>query len=469
MNCTYFYQFFDSSCKSKQLSTNSIFYEKITHMFKHLAVMLIAIIFNMNLVFGEITNSPLSDPNKSASVTARNLHIDNITIQAAMDLKEFSLSDEDRKRLIYEISRDSKKEVIDWHKDQYLWLGIAFLLGGGAFIRYTVTSVVKNQVSRMDEVRDKAIESTRLATVEVDESRKVLDEFKDLKRTIKEEISSNSKLLKELQDKAKELDKTMYGVYDDLRDDFRGDKEYLITRLKAHDKWLKAIDISAAAANIVTDTLIDDLKGNDIDAKIEAVELLPYFAHDKEKIVGVLKEILENESQNQFGVIILSKLGEFDADDQVFDILTKYCNDLTKPNVAAVIGALGKLQENRKDDPEFIKKIVSKLINLLESLINKGQSKNENKDEIANIKNAIALALSYSGELGVEAVPLLIQLVEDSSENEYRMSAAIALGNIGEKAVHSIPALTQLSDDPRLEVTSAAQDAIDKIRKVKST
>lgn len=261
----------------------------------------------------------------------------------------------------------------------------------------------------------------------------------------------------------------MYGVYDDLRDDFRGDKEYLITRLKAHDKWLKAIDISAAAANKVTDTLIDDLEGNDIDAKIEAVELLPYFAHDKEKIVGVLKEILENESQNQFGVIILSKLGEFDADDQVFDILTKYCNDLTKPNVAAVIGALGKLQENRKDDPEFIKKIVSKLINLLESLINKGQSKNENEDEIANIKNAIALALSYSGELGVEAVPLLIQLVEDSSENEYRMSAAIALGNIGEKAIHSIPALTQLSDDPRLEVTSAAQDAIDKIRKVKAT
>lgn len=150
-------------------------------MLKHLVVMWIAIFFNMNLVFGEITNSPLSDPNKGESVTARNLHIDNITIQAAMDSKEFSLSDEDRKRLIYEISRDSKKEVIDWHKDQYLWLGIAFLLGGGAFIRYTVTSVVKNQVSRMDEVRDKAIESTRLATVEVDESRKVLDEFKDLK------------------------------------------------------------------------------------------------------------------------------------------------------------------------------------------------------------------------------------------------------------------------------------------------
>ncbi len=469
MNFTYFSLFFDSSCKLRQLNANSVFYKGTAHILRYLVVMLITTFFNIQSVFGEITDSLSHNSNKSEGTTPKNLRIDNITIQAEVNSKELNLSDEDRKRLIYEISRDSKKEVIDWHRDQYFWLGIAFLLGGIAFIKYTVTSVVKTQVSRMDDVRDKAIESTRFATIEIDESRKALKELKDLENTIKDKIFSNSELLKALQNKAAALDKTMYGVYDDLRDDFRGDKEYLITRLKAHNKWLKAIDKYEKAASEVADNLISDLNGTDNDAKIEAVELLPYFAHDKEKIIQVLKEILEKESQNQFGVIILSKLGEFDADNQVFDILIKHCEDLTKPNVAAVIGALGKLQENRKDDLAFINKIVDKLVTLLASLINKEPSKNENTEEIANIKNAIALALSYSGEQGEKAVPLLTQLIEDSSENEYRMSAAIALGNIGEKAINSITALTKLLDNPRLEVSSAAQDAIDKIKKIKST
>lgn len=466
MNFTYFSRVFDSSCKSKQLSANSVSLKRKTHILRYLFVMLIAIFFNINLVFGEISNLPQPESVKDERIANKNLQIDKITIQADVNSNEFNLSDEERKRLIYEISRDSKREVIGWHKDQYLWLGIAFLLGGGAFIRYTVTSVVKTQVSRMDDVREKAIDGARLATKEAEESRKKLEELKDFEIAIRDKISSNLEHLKVLQNKSEALDKTMYGVYDDLRDDFRGDKEYLITRLKAHNKLLKAIDKYDEAASEVANTLISDLNGDNDDAKIEAVELLPYFAHDKEKIVGVLKEILKRESQTQFGVIILSKLGEFDTDDQVFDILTEYCDDLTKPNVAAVIGALGKLQENRKDDFEFINKIVNKLFTLLESAINERQSINE--DEVANIKNAIALALSYSGDQGVKAVPLLIQLVEDSSENEYRMSAAIALGNIGKKAIQSIPALTQLLDDQRMEVSSAAQDAIDKIKKVKS-
>lgn len=469
MNFIYFSRFLDSSCKSKHLSTNRISHARMTHIFRCLFALLISIFFDISLVFGEIADLPKSEPIKNERNAAKDFHIDNITIQASVGLKEFNLNDEDRKRLIYEISQDSKKEVIDWHRYQYLWLVIAFLVGGWAFIRYTVTSAINTQVSRMDIVRDKAIEGARLATIEAEQSRKKLNELKEFEIEIRDKISSNIELLKELQNKSKKLDKTMYGVYDDLRDDFRGDKEYLITRLRAHNKWLEAIDKENIAASEVADSLITDLKGDKSDAKIAAVELLPYFAHDKQKIIPVLKEILEKESQSQFGVIILSKLGEFDTDDQVFDILTRYCDDLSKPNVAAVIGALGKLQENRKNDSVFINKIISKLITLHESLIHIESSKNVNEEEIANIKNAIALALSYSGEQGEKAIPLLTQLLEDSSENEYRMSAAIALGNIGEKAVESIPALRKLLDDPRLEVSSAAEDAIDKINKAKST
>lgn len=441
----------------------------MTHIFRCLFALLIPIFFDISLVFGKIADLPQSEPVKNERNTARDFHIDNINIQASVGLKEFNLNDEDRKRLIYEISQDSKKEVIDWHRYQYLWLVIAFLLGGVAFIKYAVHSVIKTYLSKMDNVRDEAIVSARLATIETEQSRKKLNELKDFEIVIRDKISSNIKLLKELQNKSEKLDKTMNGVYDDLRNDFRGDKEYLITRLKAHNKWLEAIDKENIAASEVADSLIIDLEGDKNDAKIEAVELLPYFAHDKQKIIQVLKKILENESQSQFGVIILSKLGEFDADDQVFDILTLYCDDLTKPNVAAVIGALGKLQENRKNDSVFINKIISKLITLHESLIHIEKSRNVNEEEIANIKNAIALALSYSGKHGEKAIPLLTQLLEDSSENEYRMSAAIALGNIGEKAVVSIPTLTKLLDDSRPEVSSAAEDAIDKINKARST
>ncbi|MDP1559471.1 MAG: HEAT repeat domain-containing protein [Nitrosomonas sp.] len=424
---------------------------------------------NVNLVFGEVTNSHLQNSYKNESVTAKSLYIDNITIQADAGSREFSLNDKDKKYLIYEITRDSKNEIINWFDTQFLWLSFITLLGvlagGYAFIKYSVISVVasqvSNQISALNDVKDKGTETIIKVTVELDRLKVSLKEVDDLDIKLKDLKTRAEKL--QIEDE--QLKDRFDNAYDDLRNDLNDHIDYLMTRFDAHKKWLKAIDKSNEAANSVVEVLIAELNGIDDDARKKAADLLPYYEVKKDEIISAFEKILELEGRKPFGMNILSKLGEFDSDDRIFEILSNLCNDLTNPNFAAVIGAFGSLQENRKGDIAFIKKVVDQLITLLESLIEKQPSTIVERDEIANYKNAIALALSYSGEQGEKAVPLLIRLIEDSDENEFSKSAAIALGNIGETAVRSISALEKLLASSSLEVSSAAQAAIDKIKR----
>ena len=72
------------------------------------------------------------------------------------------------------------------------------------------------------------------------------------------------------------------------------------------------------------------------------------------------------------------------------------------------------------------------------------------------------MALCYIGEGAVDAVPALIQSLQDQ-DADFRGNASLALGKIGEEAVNAVPTLIQAFQDPHATVRQGAAEALEKI------
>ena len=398
------------------------------------------------------------------------IHVDSFSIKVKDGTNESKVSEEEKKRLIFEISQTGKDEILIWIDHIFSSLGILVALGvfSGmyAYIKYSINKQISKQLERLDEARQNATSATRATVLEIEESRNSLRRVRQTQSTLDEKLLSVTSEAQLLEEKIKNLKESAVLTYEDLRVDFKDDIEYLATGDLVQTKWLKAIDTSNAGSDKVIDSLINDLNKSDDAVRIPAAEQLSYLDDVNEKILQAYEKLLKTESETKFGAVILSKIGKLDKGDKVFNILSDLSQNLDSTNTAAVIGAIGNLQEKRMRDPIFISKIVDKLIDILKQLNLKISTPESTEyTEIANKKNAVALSLTYSGSMGGKAVPLLIEMVDDKSDNEYRKSAAIALGNIGKKAIRAIPALKNLLQDPLPQMSSVAELAIEKINK----
>lgn len=418
------------------------------------------------LVFSFIPCSGYSATENPPQVPPTNtIHIDSVSIKTSDDSAGASLSEEDKKRLIYDVGESAKDHAIDWAYKEFLWFGIISLFGlmgmGYAFIQVAIDKQVSKHIDKLDDARAEAIAATSQATTEIEKTRDALLELQRLESDFKGQMLLRSKEIELLGEKTAEFRVSFTSSYEDLRIDVKDDIYYLTMGDDVQTKWLKAIDSGNLGSNKVIDSLISDLNNTNDSVRNKAAEQLSYFNDDEGKIFTAFAQLLQSESETPFGATLLSKIGKLGKNDEAFEILSDLLIDLDTPNIAAVIGALGNLQENREDKPDFISKIVDKLIEILEKLNAKITIPGTvEASEIANKKNAVAIALTYSEGMGEKAIPLLINLVDDTTDNEYRKSAAIALGNIGKKDTLVIAVLKKLSKDTLPQLSSAAEDAL---------
>ncbi len=79
----------------------------------------------------------------------------------------------------------------------------------------------------------------------------------------------------------------------------------------------------------------------------------------------------------------------------------------------------------------------------------------------ASVRSSAALSLGQAGRAASEAVPILIELRDDTYVCEL---AVYALGEIGPSAQQSVPRLEELLRDPNPHLRRAATEALEKIR-----
>ena len=88
----------------------------------------------------------------------------------------------------------------------------------------------------------------------------------------------------------------------------------------------------------------------------------------------------------------------------------------------------------------------------------------ELQDGDSNVRSNAAYALSSIGEGAVDAVPALIQLLQDKGAERFvRVNVVLALSSIGAGAVDAVPALRQLLQDKDLYVRRIATEALESI------
>lgn len=234
----------------------------------------------------------------------------------------------------------------------------------------------------------------------------------------------------------------------------------------AKTKWLEAIDGNYESANLVIDKLIADLldASNDITKKLEIFNELSHFNDKDGRILNALERILENQEDSAVTIEALSLIGQSNHVETAFKILKDLPCDSLDMKTAAILGALGNLQENSKDSG-FIRKIVNKVVKHLRSYCDLEPNNETDKKELSNVINAAVSALTYSNEYAEPAIDLLIKLVNDETDSEYKKTAAIVLGDLKSKAKKALPALERLKESDEPAFILAAEEAITKIRK----
>ena len=428
--------------------------------------------------YAEETNTKSTRQSKSATntkkISSNNIHFDEIVIKSFPGAQSGNspISDEEHNRLVSKISNNVENEVSDWIHNQTIF-GITILLAGiaglWAFISRSVEVGIAKHVDKLDKKRDEASDATTKVKHEIELAQETLKEFRKKENEINKKIDD---FQNEIINKEKEiigLAETAESIKDNLSSitqDFELKTTDEIFRLEKKIKALKLIvnkvDKDRQAESQIIDELILKLNSANEEDKYTATELLSKFDFESEKIVDAFVEILKNNQNKTFELLLLIGLSELRGEsNKILAYLIEAVDNLSNPNILAIIGALGNLGDLCKT--KELEAIVDKLL----SILNDDLDHNEFAIEItaSRIRGAIALALSCSGfEMVAEkAVPLLIKLLIDEDQG-VRINAAIALGVIGKKAKEAIPALRKLENDDYAEVRGAASESIKKIQ-----
>ena len=131
------------------------------------------------LVVSFLPSLSYSATEQSAQVPLPNaIHIDSVSINAGVDTNESKLSEDEKKRLIYEIGESGRDEVIKWVNRQTVMLSIALAIGLFASIYAaigaSVSSQVAKQLEKIDSTLIDAFQATAATTVEINLSKETL-------------------------------------------------------------------------------------------------------------------------------------------------------------------------------------------------------------------------------------------------------------------------------------------------------
>ncbi len=452
--------------------------------------LLLGLIFYGAMGFAQTQNATATVQSKSANhagkTSSSNIHIDDIAIKISPDSQSGSsvISETDHNKFVSTLSHEVTEKVINW----FFYGTIALFIILGTAIWSSISRIIENRVQKytdkhidsLDKERIESIKSTTKVTTEantgIENIKKILEKLQDTGNTLQNKQNEfQSKIDNNIENKEKEiigLAEKAESIKDNLSSitqNFESKTTDEIFRLEKKIKALKLIvnkiDKDRQAESQVIDELILNLNSDNEEVKYTATELLPKFDFESEKIVDAFVEILKNNPDETFELLLLIGLSELRGEsNKILAYLNEAVDNLSNPNILAIIGALGNLGNLCKT--KELESIVDKLL----AILNDDLDHKEFAIEItaSRIRGAIALALSCSGfEMVAEkAVPLLIKLLIDEDQ-EVRINAAIALGVIGKKAKKAkdaIPALRKLENDEYAEVRGAASESIEKIQ-----
>jgi HEAT repeat protein len=192
-------------------------------------------------------------------------------------------------------------------------------------------------------------------------------------------------------------------------------------------------------------TLIQDLNEKDIETRVKAACLLALRGAEASEATPALIKALDdqNEDVRRFAAIALGMIDP-EVPEAVPALMKTFLDKDRKVRESAAI-ALGK----------FGPKASASVPTLMKSL----------NDEDQGIRQAVARALA---KIGADAVPALIQRINDQSESIQSFRAVNILAEIGDKAKPAIPALQQLLKNKDTQLKKAAMRAIAMINKSQS-
>jgi HEAT repeat protein len=451
--------------------------------------LLLGLMFYGAIGYTQAKTALSTEQSKSATyaekTSSSNIHIDDIVIKNSTDTHSGNsvISEEEQKRLVSKLSNDAQEAFMSWSKRQGLFISIfgftaviAIFGAMWAWMKGEIERRIEKHVNSLEKKREEAIEATIKANHEIERTQKKLAELQDIEndldkklidfqRKTNDEINIKENELVELRAKADSINDNLDSITKGFESKTTDEIFRLEQKIKALERIIDKIDKDEGAKDLVVDELIADLKSNDKETKYSAAELLPQFKLNSNKITEAFVERLKDKPDITFGSLLLSGLGELRVDGNTLAYLFDLVDDISNPNILAIIGALGELGElgETKINDKELESIVDKLLSILDSDLD---HKEFSDDSItaSSVKGAIALALSYYGDKAEKAVKELISLLADQDQ-ETRKNATIALGKIGAKAKDAIPSIQKLKDDEYTEVRDAASDAIEGIQK----
>ena len=435
-----------------------------------------------------VTATAQSKPTTLAGKTSsNNIHIDDIAIKISPDAQ--SGKKEDYDQLVSLLSYDAEKEISNWITWK-LFIGVLpifiLLVGAGwtiirAIIKDSVEKSIKTEIDRSNKFIDNAVsnlDKKREETIEV--TAKVKHEIDLAQETLKEIRKKENEINTQLENFQDKIDAEVKNT-DLIKVDFtsfarnyesklKDEISRLEKKIKALKQIINKVDKDRRAESQVIDELILNLNSENDEVKYTATELLPQFDSESERIVDAFIDILKNNPDKKFELLLLIGLSELKGNtNKNLTYLLGAVDDYSNINILTIIGTLGNLGEPDKLSEIEKNKALASIVDKLLSILNNDLDSKEFAIDItaSKVRSAIALALSCSGfEMVAEkAVPLLIKLLKDEDQG-VRINAAIALGVIGKKAKKAkdaIPALKELENDESAEVRAAASEAIEKI------
>jgi HEAT repeat protein len=351
---------------------------------------------------------------------------------------------------------------------------LAVLGGIWAFFSSAIEKRIQTHVDSLDKKREETSNATNEAIREIKRAQETLDELQDTEKELNKKLKD---FRCEIDEETKRydlfktnLDSTTLKFEERITDE----TSVLEQKINLLKLIINASDKKGKIRGQIVDKLILDLNNNDEKIKFNAVELLPQFEIKSSEITKAFIEILKNVPDTAFGSLLLNGLGEQGGSGETLDYLLEAVDDLSNPNILAIIGALGEIGKSGESSATKIKdteldSIIKKLLSILnDDLDTKEFSDNtiSASEAASKVRGAIALALSCYGDKARKAavIKCLITLLMDQ-EPETRKNAAIALGTIGARDKDVIRALEKLKIDEYIEVSEAASEAIEKIRK----
>lgn len=262
---------------------------------------LIYIVIKHSLVIGLISLSSICSGKTLEKINDQShllkqvneINIDSLSINP--ETKSVQLIDENEKeRIIYEVMNEGRKEFLNWFNLQFAVILFFVSIGLPAIIYLIIEKILtgklnakldeleKARMAKLDELekaRMVLIESTKNLDIDLEKRKTTIEKLILLESELerdriirKAEIDSMEVKLKQDQDKLKDS-------YNDLKISIDDNSNYFMNANAVTTRWLEAIDSNYESANSVINELIDDFEnpGNDIDKKLEIINLLAHF------------------------------------------------------------------------------------------------------------------------------------------------------------------------------------------------